>query len=158
MAASFLLLPLLLGAQATAPPPCQGDPSTWCWDTATAARCGWEQQCQRLQHSLALGNVADGDIVAGGDGVVDGEDVAQRRGIKCSLCTKALKKIQALAGDNPDESAVTAALEKGCRVLGRLVGKLCRRLVNKYRAQITEGLQNGDTPRDICTAVGICKS
>ncbi|XP_068030522.1 saposin-C-like [Anomalospiza imberbis] len=149
MAAAFLLLLLLLllaAAQATAPPPCQGDPVSWCWDAATATRCGWEQQCQHLRDSLALGNVADGD------------GVGQGRGIKCRLCTKILKKIQSLAGNNPDESAVAAALQKGCRALGRVVGKLCQRLVNKYRDQIKEELQNGDTPRDICTAMGICRS
>ncbi|NXR75646.1 SAP protein, partial [Pycnonotus jocosus] len=86
------------------------------------------------------------------------DSVSQGRGIKCSLCTKALKKIQALAGDNPDEAAVEAALQKGCRMLGRAVGRLCQRLVKKYQDQITEGLQNGDMPRDICTAIGICRS
>ncbi|NXA99894.1 SAP protein, partial [Cnemophilus loriae] len=86
------------------------------------------------------------------------DGVAQGRRIKCSLCTKALKKIQALAGDNPDEAAVAAALQKGCRALGRVMGRLCQKLVNKYQDQITEGLQNGDMPRDICAALGICQS
>ncbi|NWV53862.1 NKL protein, partial [Daphoenositta chrysoptera] len=87
----------------------------------------------------------------------DGDGAAQGR-VKCRLCTKALKKIQALAGDDPDEAAVAAALQKGCRALGRAKGRLCQQLVNKFREQITEALQNGDTPRDICTAIGICRS
>ncbi|NXU92938.1 SAP protein, partial [Xiphorhynchus elegans] len=78
--------------------------------------------------------------------------------IKCSLCTKALKKIQKMAGDDPDEDAVKAALQKGCRLLGRTMGKLCQRMVSQYQQQISEGLQNGDTPRDICSAMGICKA
>ncbi|NXU69131.1 NKL protein, partial [Horornis vulcanius] len=86
------------------------------------------------------------------------DGVAQGRGIKCSLCTKALKKIQALAGDNPDKVAVAAAMQKGCRVLGRAMGRLCQRLVKKYQDQITNRLPNGDMPRDICTAMGICRS
>ncbi|NXD94735.1 SAP protein, partial [Chaetorhynchus papuensis] len=86
------------------------------------------------------------------------DSVAQGRGFKCKLCTKALKKIQALAGDDPDEAAVAAALQKGCQVLGRAKGKRCQQLVNKYRDQITEGLQNGDMPQDICAAMGICPS
>ncbi|NWU41341.1 SAP protein, partial [Hylia prasina] len=86
------------------------------------------------------------------------DGVAQGRRIKCSLCTKALKKIQALASDNPDKAAVAAAMQKGCRVLRRATGRLCQRLVKKYQDQITNGLQNGDTPRDICTAMGICQS
>ncbi|NWT76648.1 NKL protein, partial [Prunella himalayana] len=86
------------------------------------------------------------------------DGVGQGRGIKCSLCTKALKKFKMLAGDSPDESAVAAALQRGCRILGRIAGKVCRWLVDKYRSQITEGLQNGDLPRDICTAMGVCRS
>ncbi|NXC01431.1 NKL protein, partial [Orthonyx spaldingii] len=86
------------------------------------------------------------------------DGVAPGKGFKCSLCTKALKKMQALAGDDPDEAAVAAAMQKGCRALGRRAGKLCQRLVNKYADQITEGLQNGDTPQDICAAMGICRS
>ncbi|NXN86895.1 NKL protein, partial [Bombycilla garrulus] len=86
------------------------------------------------------------------------DGMAAVKGIKCSLCTKVLKKIQALAGDDPDETAVASALQKGCQKLGRTVGKMCKWMVKKYQDQISEGLQNGDMPRDICTAIGICKS
>ncbi|NXF77408.1 NKL protein, partial [Sclerurus mexicanus] len=78
--------------------------------------------------------------------------------IKCSLCTKVLKKIQKMAGDDPDEDAVKAALQKGCRWLGRVLGKLCHKMVSQYQEQISEGLQNGDTPQDICSAMGFCKA
>ncbi|NXH47667.1 NKL protein, partial [Dicaeum eximium] len=86
------------------------------------------------------------------------DGVAEGRGLKCKLCIKAMKKVQDLAGENPDEDKVTAALHKGCQVLGRAMGRLCQRLVNKYLGQITEELQDGDTPRDICTAIGVCRS
>lgn len=49
------------------------------------------------------GNVAEGDNMADRNDMADGDGVVQGRGIKCKLCTKALKKIQALAGDDPDE-------------------------------------------------------
>ncbi|NWI84561.1 SAP protein, partial [Pitta sordida] len=74
-------------------------------------------------------------------------------GFKCSLCTKVVKKIKKLAGDNPDE----AALQKVCQKLGRKLGALCQKMVNKYQEQIIQGLQDEDTPQDICTAIGICK-
>ncbi|NXO96562.1 SAP protein, partial [Certhia brachydactyla] len=80
------------------------------------------------------------------------------RGSRCRQCTKVLKKIQALAGDDPDEAAVAAALKKGCLRIGRAMGKMCQKLVNKYKDQITDGLQNGDMPQDICAAIGICQS
>lgn len=56
------------------------------------------------------------------------------------------------------QSAVQAALKKGCRALGRTVGKQCQQLVRKYQEQISEGLQNGDMPQDICAAIRICSS
>ncbi|NXB71159.1 SAP protein, partial [Donacobius atricapilla] len=86
------------------------------------------------------------------------DGVALGKGLKCRQCKKVLKKIQALAGDNPDEAAVAAALQKGCRVLGRAMGRLCQRLVKKYQNKITEELQNGDMPQDICAAMGMCQS
>ncbi|NXP67420.1 SAP protein, partial [Chloropsis cyanopogon] len=86
------------------------------------------------------------------------DGVAPGRRPKCSLCITVLKKIQALAGDDPDEAAVVAALKKGCRALGRMLSKQCQRLVDKYRDTISEGLQNGDMPQDICTAMRMCRS
>lgn len=124
-------------------------------------------------------------IFASSQGNVDDRDsVAPGRGFKCKQCTKVLKKIKALAGDDPDEvrddeglgvrlgglslwppdlqwlwqEAVAAALQKGCRALGRTLGKPCQKFVNQFKDQITEGLQNGDMPRDICAAVGLCRS
>ncbi|KAJ7426213.1 saposin-C-like protein [Willisornis vidua] len=119
---------------------------------ATATRCGREQQCQRLWDRLALGDVAQGDEVFDGDAARPG------RGFKCSLCTKALKMIQKMAGDDPDEEAVTAAMQKGCRLLGRVLGKQCQKMVKQYQEQISQGLQDGDSPQDICTSMGICKA
>ncbi|NWZ55547.1 NKL protein, partial [Haliaeetus albicilla] len=80
------------------------------------------------------------------------------KGKKCSLCTKILEQIKAMAGDNPDEAAVEAALGKACRALGKRLGRLCKRLVRKYWEQISEALQNGDEPQDTCVAIGFCKS
>ncbi|NXS74268.1 NKL protein, partial [Pandion haliaetus] len=80
------------------------------------------------------------------------------KGKKCSLCTKILEQIKAMAGEDPDEAAVEAALGKACRALGKRLGRLCKRLVRKYREQISEALQNGDQPQDTCTAIGFCKA
>ncbi|NXW38118.1 NKL protein, partial [Phaetusa simplex] len=77
---------------------------------------------------------------------------------KCSLCTKILQQIKAMAGDDPDEAAVEEALGKVCRALGRRLGRACKRLVKKYREEISEALQNGDQPQDTCAAIGFCKA
>ncbi|XP_074899885.1 granulysin [Buteo buteo] len=152
MAAAFLLVLVAVGAvQATVPEPCQGGPASWCQDVATATRCHREQDCLDLWDSLDLWTVAGGDV-AEWTATVPG------KGKKCSLCTKILEQIKAMAGDNPDEAAVEAALGKACRALGKRLGRLCKRLVRKYREQISEALQNGDEPQDTCVAIGFCKS
>ncbi|NXE30430.1 NKL protein, partial [Ardeotis kori] len=77
---------------------------------------------------------------------------------KCSLCTKILGQMKAMAGEDPDNEAVEAALGKVCQALGKRLGRICKRLVKKFRDQISEALQNGDQPRDICAAMGFCKA
>ncbi|NXS49196.1 NKL protein, partial [Balaeniceps rex] len=84
--------------------------------------------------------------------------MALGRGKKCRLCTKILDKVKAIAGDDPDEAAVDAALGKVCRALGKSLGRVCKRLVKKYRDQITEALQNGNQAQDTCAAIGFCKA
>ncbi|NWW96657.1 NKL protein, partial [Rhynochetos jubatus] len=85
-------------------------------------------------------------------------DVAAPGRVKCSLCTKVLQQIRALAGEDPDEAAVQAALDKACRALGKRLGRKCKGLVKKYQDTITEALQNGDMPRDTCVTIGFCKA
>ncbi|KAM9609591.1 granulysin isoform 1-T2 [Morphnus guianensis] len=152
MAAAFLLVLVAVGAaRAAVPEPCQGGPASWCQDVATATRCHRKQDCRDLWDSLDLWPVAGGDV-AEWTAMVPG------KGKKCSLCTKILEQIKAMAGDDPDEAAVEAALGKACRALGKRLGRLCKQLVRKYREQISEALQNGDEPQDTCVAIGFCKA
>ncbi|XP_074708405.1 granulysin isoform X2 [Strix uralensis] len=156
MAAAFLLVLVAVGAaQATVPEPCQGGPTSWCQDTATATRCRREQYCRQLWDSLGPWHVAGGDMAEGN--VAEGDAAAPGKGKKCSLCTKILQQIKAMAGEDPDEAAVEAALGKACRALGKRLSRLCKELVKKYREQLSEALQNGDGPRDTCAAIGFCK-
>ncbi|NWH68271.1 NKL protein, partial [Geococcyx californianus] len=77
---------------------------------------------------------------------------------KCSMCTKILKRMKALAGDDPDEEAVAAALDKGCRPLGKLLRRFCKWLGKKMREKISSVLQDGDEPRAACATLGFCKA
>ncbi|XP_074020418.1 granulysin [Numenius arquata] len=152
MAAAFLLVLVVVGAaQATVSDPCRGGPVSWCQDMATAIQCGQEQYCRDLWDSLAMGDMAKGDVA-------EGDTLAPGRGKKCSLCTKILKQIKAMVGDDPDEATVEAALGKACQALGKQLGRVCKRLVKKYREEISEALQNGDQPQDTCAAIGFCKA
>ncbi|NXS51391.1 NKL protein, partial [Brachypteracias leptosomus] len=80
------------------------------------------------------------------------------KGIKCSLCTKMLEKLKEMAGEDPDQEAVEAALDKGCQALGRRLSRVCKKLVKKFREKLMAALQNGDEPRDTCTAIRLCKA
>ncbi|XP_075379889.1 granulysin [Mycteria americana] len=152
MAAAFLLVLVAVGAaQAVVADPCQGGPASWCQDAATAARCRGEQYCRDLWDSLAPRDVAEGDAA-------EGDAAAPGKGMKCKLCVKIVEQIKAMAGDDPDEEAVEAALGKGCRALGRRLGRVCKALVKKFREQISESLQNGDPAQDTCAAIGFCKA
>ncbi|XP_072702275.1 granulysin isoform X2 [Ciconia boyciana] len=156
MAAAFLLVLVAVGAaQAVVADPCQGGPASWCQDAATAAQCRREQYCRDLWDSLAL-DVAEGDAAEGD--AAEGDVAAPGKGKKCKLCIKILEQIKAMAGDDPDEEAVEAALGKGCRALGRRLGRACKVLVKKFREQISESLQNGDRAQDTCAAIGFCKA
>ncbi|XP_075300654.1 granulysin [Opisthocomus hoazin] len=152
MAAAFILALVAVGAaRAAVPEPCHGDPMSWCRDTASAARCRREQDCQHLRDSPATGNVADGKMAAG-------DTAASGRGKKCGLCTKILARAKAMAGEEPDEAAVDAALGKVCRALGRRLGRLCRGLVKRYRERIRQALSDGAQPRAACAALGFCEA
>ncbi|XP_064328931.1 antimicrobial peptide NK-lysin-like [Phalacrocorax carbo] len=145
MAAAFLLVLVAVGAaQATVPEPCQGGPASWCQDMATATQCGREQYCRNLWDSLW--EMAEDDMMELG------------KGKKCSLCTKILGQIKAMAGDDPDEEAVQAVLGKVCRTVGKRLGRFCKVLVKKYQEQISDALQNGDQPKDTCATMGFCKA
>ncbi|NWH81388.1 NKL protein, partial [Piaya cayana] len=85
-------------------------------------------------------------------------DGAMSSGMKCSLCTKILKKLKEMVGEDPDEAAVAAALDKGCRALGKVLGRLCKRVVKKKRDQLIQALQDDEDPRDTCTTLGYCKA
>ncbi|XP_068776714.1 granulysin [Struthio camelus] len=89
--------------------------------------------------------------------LTDGAEEAPAPGKKCTLCTKILQQIKKVAGDDPDEDAVQAALAGGCKALGKRLGRVCKQLVKKYREQIAEALENGQDPQDACKAMRLCK-
>ncbi|KAM8794540.1 granulysin [Eudromia elegans] len=86
-----------------------------------------------------------------------GAQDAQGPGWKCSLCVKILERTKKVVGDEPDEDAVRAALAKVCRGTGKLLGRVCKRVLKKYSEQIAEALAGGDEPRAACAAMRFCK-
>ncbi|XP_069733630.1 saposin-C-like isoform X2 [Phaenicophaeus curvirostris] len=138
MAVACLFVLVVMGAWAADTEPCQSVLASPCQDVATATQ-------RDLWDSLAMQDVTQGD------GVI-------ARGKKCSLCTKILTKLKEMVGEDPDEEAVAAALNKGCRTLGKLLGRFCKWVVKKKRDQIIQALQDDEDPRDTCTALGFCKA
>lgn len=59
---------------------------------------------------------------------------------------------------SPPQAMVEAALSKGCRALGRRLGRRCRGLVRRFRGQLSRALQEGNEPRAACAAIGLCSA
>uniref|UniRef100_A0A8C5IZ20 Saposin B-type domain-containing protein n=1 Tax=Junco hyemalis TaxID=40217 RepID=A0A8C5IZ20_JUNHY len=110
----------------------------------------WLQGAQGSHSELSGVLAQPPELCGGGEPITSSLISCRMEGCSCM----ALKSMQDLAGDDPDE---VRALQKGCRALGRRLGKQCQQLVSKYQEQISEGLQNGDMPKDICTAIGLCR-
>ncbi|NXI71017.1 NKL protein, partial [Anseranas semipalmata] len=79
------------------------------------------------------------------------------KGKKCIMCTKLLKQLKKMVGDNPDEEAIEVAMQKVCSAMGKRLGWACKKIVKKYREQIYEALQNDEDPQDTCATMKLCK-
>lgn len=51
------------------------------------------------------------------------------------------------------QAAVEAALGRGCRALGKALGRFCRWLLKKHRQELAAALRE---PRGTCAAIGLC--
>ncbi|NXN99423.1 NKL protein, partial [Rhinopomastus cyanomelas] len=79
------------------------------------------------------------------------------RGKLCTLCTKVLQRLEAKAGQKPDQDKVKMTLDKGCQALGQPLASTCRWLVKKFRQKVRVALQTGELPQKFCTALRLCK-
>ncbi|XP_053125766.1 prosaposin-like [Hemicordylus capensis] len=151
---AFLLLTLCLNVAVGAvlagsdlvPEPCLQGPEFWCKDVTTAVECKREKYCWDPQLSLSLW-----------EGLVEGDEAPAPQ-FKCTICTKIMKKLKKLAGDDPGEEKIDAAMKSLCGVVGRVLRGACIKMLRQFKDQIVEGLQNGDEPRDICVNINLCKS
>ncbi|XP_072213084.1 granulysin isoform X2 [Excalfactoria chinensis] len=109
-----------------------------------AAESPWEQQWQLLKDGPAVWDADEGDATGPG------------KGIKCGACVSLVKKLQKIVGDDPDEEAVSAALDKVCGAKKRQKG-ICRQLGKKLRQQLSDALQDDSDPRSVCTTLQLCK-
>uniref|UniRef100_A0A8C3S7T5 Saposin B-type domain-containing protein n=1 Tax=Chelydra serpentina TaxID=8475 RepID=A0A8C3S7T5_CHESE len=78
--------------------------------------------------------------------------------IKCRICTSILKKLQSMVGDDPDEDSIVEAEDKLCGVVGRSLRRLCLYVMKKFKPKITEALQDGQDPKEICTSLRMCRA
>ncbi|XP_074796135.1 granulysin isoform X4 [Natator depressus] len=77
---------------------------------------------------------------------------------KCTICTRLLKKLKSMVGDDPDEDSITKAEKKLCRAVGRSLRSLCRSVMKKFKSKIVEALQDGLEPKEICTSLRMCRA
>ncbi|XP_050793513.1 prosaposin-like [Gopherus flavomarginatus] len=141
-----LLLLLWLGsalcAQELVPKQCLLGPEFWCRDPGTAAQCGQQQVCKLLEQHVPQ----------------QGWHVREQAlSIRCTICTNILKKLKSMVGDDPDEDSIVEAEDKLCGVVGRSLRRLCRYVMKKYKPKITEALQDGQDPKEICISLRMCR-
>ncbi|XP_074979555.1 granulysin isoform X1 [Caretta caretta] len=77
---------------------------------------------------------------------------------KCTICTRILKKLKSMVGDDPDEDSITKAEEKLCRAVGWSLRPLCRSVMKKFKSKIMQALQDGLEPKEICTSLRMCRA
>ncbi|KAG6922245.1 antimicrobial peptide NK-lysin-like, partial [Chelydra serpentina] len=141
-----LLLLLWLGsalcARELVPKQCLLGPEFWCRNLATAAQCGRQQDCKLLEQQMPQGWHVQKEAIS----------------IKCRICTSILKKLQSMVGDDPDEDSIVEAEDKLCGVVGRSLRRLCLYVMKKFKPKITEALQDGQDPKEICTSLRMCRA
>ncbi|XP_075766907.1 granulysin [Pelodiscus sinensis] len=68
-----------------------------------------------------------------------------------------MKKLQSLVGDNRDEDTISQAEDKVCQRVGRMLRRLCRYAIKKFKSQITQALEDGQDARGVCTSLRMCR-
>ncbi|XP_074837909.1 antimicrobial peptide NK-lysin-like isoform X3 [Carettochelys insculpta] len=134
-----------LASQDLVPERCLQGPKVWCQDWATAVECEREQYCRGLWADLLLWDQPAE------------EDEARPPGKKCRFCTKMMEQLKAMIGDDPDEESINNALRSVCKAMGRVMGRMCKALVKKYKDQLLEALQNNEDATEFCTNIRMCK-
>ncbi|XP_074979558.1 granulysin isoform X4 [Caretta caretta] len=141
-----LLLLFWLGsalcARELVPKQCLLGPEFWCRDPGTAAQCGRQHDCKLLEQQMPQGwRIQE-----------------QALSPKCTICTRILKKLKSMVGDDPDEDSITKAEEKLCRAVGWSLRPLCRSVMKKFKSKIMQALQDGLEPKEICTSLRMCRA
>jgi len=77
----------------------------------------------------------------------------QPKDFACDLCVEIAGEVGKYLGQ--DESQIVAELESFCSDLGPLAST-CKSLVDQYVPQLITYLQNGQTDKAACQAVGLC--
>ncbi|XP_066495869.1 antimicrobial peptide NK-lysin-like [Tiliqua scincoides] len=127
------------------PEPCLQGPEVWCKDLVTAAECKKEEYCLAHQ-SASLWEENSGE-----------EDHALALPKKCLMCIKIMQKLKDLVGDDLDDDTINAAMKSSCKAFGRVLSKLCRSVMKKFKDQIVTALQNNEDAQGACVDVGMCK-
>ncbi|XP_067396362.1 granulysin [Emydura macquarii macquarii] len=107
-----------------------------------AAQCGGSEDCARLRQSAPQRSRR-------------GRDDAPA--IACKICTRILTKLKSLVGNNTNEDNVVQAEDKLCKLLPRMLQKVCRNVITKFKAKIAEMLEAGGDARQICTKLRMCR-
>jgi len=79
------------------------------------------------------------------------------QGGACSICQLVVSYVESYVAKNQTEQQIIAQLEQLCSLLGPLSSQ-CNAFVENYVPELIQWLENGESPQQFCTQVGLCSS
>ncbi|XP_078522993.1 uncharacterized protein LOC144792001 [Lissotriton helveticus] len=77
--------------------------------------------------------------------------------VKCSGCTQIVTNLQKTVGENLDDDTVNGAVDSMCDEVDESISEICTTMKENNKDNLVEAVKNGDSPKDICTQVQMCK-
>ncbi|XP_078521667.1 uncharacterized protein LOC144790897 [Lissotriton helveticus] len=77
--------------------------------------------------------------------------------VKCSGCTQIVTNLQKTVGENLDDDTVNGAVDSMCDEVDESISEICTTMKENNKDDLVEAVKNGDSPKDICTQIQMCK-
>ncbi|XP_029460122.1 uncharacterized protein LOC115092872 isoform X2 [Rhinatrema bivittatum] len=166
------------------PEQCLQGPKFWCQDWEMASLCMREQYCMELWQNMPLeleepdGETSEKSLKrkkknkrgksSKKKNSRKGTKKNRRKGkknksprrssVKCKACTLVMGTLQSMIGNDADDDAINDALDTVCDSINVLLRIPCQALLNQFRDQITEALQNNQDSQEFCTQIRMCRN
>jgi saposin len=75
----------------------------------------------------------------------------------CSVCQLVVQYVETYLASNQTEAQIVQQLDQVCTLLGPL-SSTCQAFVQQYVPQLIQWIENGESPQQFCSQVGLCSS